>query len=901
MPKTILNQLGYTGGELAPSLDARVDLPQYKVGCRKLQNMIATKNGGATRRPGTVLKAAAKYQNTGVYQYATRLLPFQFSPTTSFILEFGHQYIRFYSNQQQVFLVTAPGWVNNTTYPPGSFVLDPTDANRMYYTAGGSAGIQPAPSGNPAQWVKQNTYEIPTPFNGRQPLGPSIYSVDVWRIVPCQVNDVVYLVHPSYPPYKLVRLADTNWTLQQVTFLTPALLDINATGVTLAPGATTGAGIALTAAATAWAGATYYGVGRSVSNGGALYTSQLGHVSTVFANDLAAGYWHLETIFTAGNVGAYFELQHVRQAASVQQALTGNGISGNLEASGDCQLDTYGTWAGTVDLERSDDQGLTWNKVQTITSLSDHNASVPVKVGLDTAFFRINVSNYTTSTGTPRAVFSIVSSLAAGLMRIDAYIDAYHVTGTIIQKFYATTASPLWSEGAWSVRRGYPQAVTAFQQRLMYGGSSYEQSRIWGTVSNDIENFDLGDQSLATDGFAFDLAAVGRGRIQWLIGQIDLFVGFSAAEWAVNGGASGAGGRLNPPITAQSINASEHSTWGSAEGIPPEIVGNSLLYTQRAARSVMQMNFSIYTNKYQSVDLSSFAEHLFGSGITQFAYQAQFRIQSLIWTGMKSGSLCAMTYDQQAQIAAWSRHITGYTPVDGTYDNFESVTSINGQGNDDDEVWVVVKRRSGRYVELISPDNWETEGTPILGVPQPAPQNAIYVDACITYVSPVSAVLGGLTHLIGQSVIGLINGKVDFGPYVVDGTGAITVDNYVPVAGDVVQVGLPIYYAVQGMRMDTDERVGNVLSVVKAAAKVFLRVLNSLGGRVKGDAPADQKIVYRSKTLPPDQYPTVFTGERELMIGGTQTDDPTLIVQGSDPLPLTLLATTLRTGITGTA
>lgn len=898
MPRSIINQLGYTGGELAPSMDARVDMPQYKVGCRLLQNMIATKNGGATRRPGTIKIAPAKFANDGVWQYAARMMSFQYSPTTSFMLEFGHQYIRFYSNKSQVVLNTAPLWVAFTHYFPGDFVEDPGDGNNIYYCY--EEVISPTqPHAELNKWVKQAIYEVPTPFNGRTPLGDSIFSVDVWRVVPCQLNDVVYLVHPSYPPYKLTRHADTDWSLEQVMFLTPAMLDVNASGVMLTSSSKTGA-TNLTAAAPAWVTATYYAVGRSVTQGGVLYTCVFAHVSGGFAADNTNGYWKVETIFTAQNIGGYFQTQHVRQAASQVQALTANGVSAGIEASGDCQLDTYGTWSATVDLERSDDLGVTWNKVQTVTSLADHNASIPIKVGTDVATFRLNVTNWTASTGTPRAVFSLVSTLALGLVQITAVAGPYAASGTVISKVYDITATPIWAEGAWSARRGYPQAITAFQQRMMYGGSTFEPSRLWGTVTNDLENFALGDQALATDGFAFDLAAVGRGRIQWLIGQVDLFVGFAAAEWSVNGG-GGNSTRQNPPITATQINAGENSTWGSAEGVPPEIVGNSVLYTQRAGRSIMQMNFSIYTNRYQSIDLSSLSEHLFGAGIAQFAYQPQFRIQSLVWVTTKSGAACGMTYDQQQQVAAWHRHITGVNPADGSYDAFESAACIAGLNNDDDEVWLVVSRDSGKYIELMSPDNWETDGPPEKGVPQPNLRGAIYVDACVSYDSPVSATLTGLDHLVGRDVIGLLNGQAAIGPYTVQPDGSITVDNYVPAPGDIVRVGLPIYYAVQGMRMDQDERVGNILSVTKAIAKAFIRVLNSLGGKVKGDAVRDQAINYRSKNLPIDQYPPLFTGEKELLVSGTQTDDPVFLVQGSDPLPLTLLATTLRTGITGTA
>ena len=112
---------------------------------------------------------------------------------------------------------------------------------------------------------------------------------------------------------------------------------------------------------------------------------------------------------------------------------------------------------------------------------------------------------------------------------------------------------------------------------MIYGASGYEPQRLWGTVTNDIENFTLGDQTLATDSFAFDLNAPSRGPIQWLLAQLDLFVGFAGAEWIVNSGATGAtGAGTGAAITPSNISATEQSSFGSAPGVKPQVVGDAL-------------------------------------------------------------------------------------------------------------------------------------------------------------------------------------------------------------------------------------------------------------------------------------------------------------------------------------
>ncbi len=50
-----LGIVNLNGGEYSPKIDARADTERYVSGCRRLENMIPTKFGPATRRPGTEL------------------------------------------------------------------------------------------------------------------------------------------------------------------------------------------------------------------------------------------------------------------------------------------------------------------------------------------------------------------------------------------------------------------------------------------------------------------------------------------------------------------------------------------------------------------------------------------------------------------------------------------------------------------------------------------------------------------------------------------------------------------------------------------------------------------------------------------------------------------------------
>lgn len=174
MPKASPIRSTFNAGELSPLMDGRVDVAKYQNGCRVLENFIPSVQGPAVRRPGT--RYVAEVKNSA---NRTWLVKFEFNVTQSFILEFGHQYIRFYTNEGQV-----------------------------------------QSSGSP--------YEVATPYTAANLTGSD--GTLVLDFV--QSGDVIYIVHPSYPVKKLSRFGNTNWTLTDVDFTNGPFNDQNTTKTT---------------------------------------------------------------------------------------------------------------------------------------------------------------------------------------------------------------------------------------------------------------------------------------------------------------------------------------------------------------------------------------------------------------------------------------------------------------------------------------------------------------------------------------------------------------------------------------------------------------------------------------------------------------------------------------------
>ena len=96
-------QPSFSGGELAPSLHARVDLAKYATGLKTCRNFFVQAHGGVANRSGT--KYVCETANSAK---TTRLIPFEFNTEQTYVLEFGHQTMRVIKDGGQVLSSGSP-------------------------------------------------------------------------------------------------------------------------------------------------------------------------------------------------------------------------------------------------------------------------------------------------------------------------------------------------------------------------------------------------------------------------------------------------------------------------------------------------------------------------------------------------------------------------------------------------------------------------------------------------------------------------------------------------------------------------------------------------------------------------------------------------------------------------
>lgn len=191
MPRSRTITTSFNAGELSPLLDGRVDQDKYFSGAKQLSNFIPTVQGPARRRGGTRYLGSVKTSSR-----RTWLVDFVFSLGQAYVLEFGHNYVRFWTNRGLLLSGAAP-------------------------------------------------YEIATPYAEAD----LITAEGTFALRVLQSADVMWIVHAEgkHPPYRLSRVAATNWTFAPEVFAFGPFRDANSDqAVLVQASAVTGGAVTVT-------------------------------------------------------------------------------------------------------------------------------------------------------------------------------------------------------------------------------------------------------------------------------------------------------------------------------------------------------------------------------------------------------------------------------------------------------------------------------------------------------------------------------------------------------------------------------------------------------------------------------------------------------------------------------
>ena len=477
----------FNGGEVSPYLYGRDDIPKlYNKSCLTMENFIPLPYGGATKRPGTkslFYVNGVVDENNIVRNEEVRILPFEFSSDESYLLVFSNQQINVIKNDTVIY---EPGVsINDSSFAwhqsMSSLTENPENSAFFYCTTSGGtdAGLgdettilvdgdyvnvstgDELQGESPCFFIKNPSEIEPAEQTADKPNANTIYlKASFFPIDPdnqetgfvqktsdqllklaspyrasqlkdikfVQSADVVFLVHPNYPPKKLSRISDTNWTFTDFDYIFPPLNNEEDSGLTISSSSSTG--------------------------------------STTLTSNIPFFNRNMEGEFLA------FSVPRTLSQASLSTpsgGLNQSNISDSLNVSNtNWTITTGGNWLGRVAVERSLDGGLNFVPYLTIVDTFNQDFSARENKAFTTTepegndtLVRVRYDFYD-DTGVEYLtyVLSPEDPNIISLVRITRFIDENQAEAEILSPFQNSLQDYLnWTQG-----NGYAVGDLVFNQ-----------------------------------------------------------------------------------------------------------------------------------------------------------------------------------------------------------------------------------------------------------------------------------------------------------------------------------------------------------------------------------------------------------------------------------------------------
>ena len=151
-------------------------------------------------------------------------------------------------------------------------------------------------------------------------------------------------------------------------------------------------------------------------------------------------------------------------------------------------------------------------------------------------------------------------------------------------------------------------------------------------------------------------------------------------------------------------------------------------------------------------------------------------------------------------------------------------------------------------------------------------------------VTQAALTLSGLTHLEGETVSILGDGSVH--PDKTVSSGAVTLERYVTKA----HAGLAYNSTLRTLRVDAGSRIGTSQGKIKRIHELTVRLRRSVGLKVGRNADNLDVVPFRSSATAMDSPIALFTGDKEIELGGNYDTDGQLTIRQDQPLPMNILA-----------
>ncbi len=842
MPRTTLALSSFVSGEFSAKLDGRTDFEKYSSGCKTLENMLVHPQGAATRRVGTQFISEVKDSSA-----KTRLIPFEFSTTQTYMLEFGNLYIRFFKDKGQItesnvtitgLTAANPGVVTATShgYSDGDFVIitgvvgmtevngktfkvankttntfelqdvDGNNVNTSGYTAYSSGGIS------------NKIYQITTSYTTAQ----------LFDLKFAQSADVLYITHNSHEVSKLSRTGHTSWTLSEVDFAeTGPYLSENTTATTLTPASSgTGTGVNITASAT-----------TGINGGDGFQTTDVGRILK----------------FNSGEAKITARTNTTVVVVTITKAFT------NTNATAAFSLGAFSDTTGHPSCVSFFEQRLVF------AGTTDEP---------QTLYFSKS-GDYTNMTTGTNADDAMVYTIASNQVNAIRYLKA-------VRTLIVGTSGGEWTVSADGTDAAVTPSNVTIKKQSSYGSSTVDAQPA-GNATLFLQRAKRKIRELAydfdVDGYtAPDLTILNETVTDSGINEMAYQQSPDSNLWCVRD--DGVLACLTYQRSDNVVAWSRHKVGGIGQECTITVsdyaniaTGTKLVFTKSNGGEV---TFTSTTGTAGTDEFKTETNNDTTATNLKTAINAHADFTATVSSAVVT--ITEASHEATGFLTCKSNDDARLTVQNESFPIIESVASISGTLNED-ELWIIVKRivngSTRRYVEVFSDFDFdETTST-----------NFHFVDSGLSYDGTATTSITGLDHLEGQTVQILADGSTHADKTV--SSGGITLDR----SSKKVKVGLGYNSILQTMRIEGGSAEGTGQGKVKRISKVVVRLFNTVGVKCGPSLTNLETVPFRTTSSDLDTpVSTLLAGDKTVEFTDDYNSDGFIFVKQDQPLPLSLLA-----------
>lgn len=691
-------QPAFSRGEVSPFLFGRVDLAGWSQGLRTLRNATVRPEGSCSNRQGFNFLGNAL---TATSQ-ASKLLPFVFSATQSYVIEIGVGSAQVFSNGAIV-NAAAPATVTAAvivflTHPNGYYVQFTTAAphglttgqNIVVSGVVGTGSFAAANGPQVARVVDATHVAVSAVFgntgtytSGGTIAAPVSFATpwaaqDLPGLRFSQSADTLTVVHPKYPPYEIKRTSATSFTCLQAQYTFGPFLAQNVDGVTFVFASAISGTVTLTASAPIFnanhVGALFQLTQQDLSNIQPWEPSkQVGTVSAVNGTPIyrRASLKNYKSTSAVHTVGADTATTGT-WLPSHSQGTQADGDGGNIPnlGFGGINWQYQDSGSGIVKITAFTDSQHVTGVVQ--PNYTGGPGLLPTSVvggpvvafgpftfsgdgstksfGPLTGTTSTDPSKYYVTVGGVYQPPSLYSITAAGGSIVFISAPPAGVSNIVVEQISQLGQTTFWAFGAFSADQGYPSAVSYFPDRLVLAATPQQPVGVFGSQTSQYHNFAVNNPVLASDAFTVFLNARQLNAISDLIPLSDLLVGTSNIIWRIWAGSTGTA------IGPLALAATPQSYYGQCPTCAAVLFGDSAVFPEYDGRRLRDLIYQFAYDKFLGQELTLYSRHLipFGTQFQRLAYKPDPSAQ-LVFGLRSDGLLLACTYLREQQIIGWAR------------------------------------------------------------------------------------------------------------------------------------------------------------------------------------------------------------------------------------------------------